>query len=232
MRICVLSIPRTGSQYLGQIISTNFRNTEELGEPFTLDSPFKIEVRNGYIRKCVTQHAKTIEENVQYLTNVFDKSDKQQSIFLKFFLVDNLEKHFSEVVENLRRNNFTFWVLRRNLEDNILSFANARKRNVWRQVVVKEYKKVLLDNFGDIEWIYKQNKLFDERLEKLNVQYETVHYETLISDVGRVLNTELNLGKVTLKKQLATNPYNYIENAEEVKNFIESLKNADTSTNI
>ena len=41
-RICIIGLPRTGSNYLAELIKKNCENFTNLGEPFTPDFPLTI----------------------------------------------------------------------------------------------------------------------------------------------------------------------------------------------
>jgi len=199
MRICILFIPRSGSQYLEEIIGSNFKSVLRFGELFI------------YPRQ------------VPAAIKLLDSTDSA-NITVRLSVVSTISPHFTEIIDCLKRNNFTFLVLRREVSDTLLSFAYASESNVWAKRDSSALNKVTIHDPSAMVWIYNEIKMFDKRIEEMKVDYQTVHYETMVQDLEKIFNKKMDLSDTYIIKQLGNTPYNYIENSTAVSSFIESLR--------
>ena len=228
MRICILASPRTGSQHLAEIIRRSYPDMTDCLEPFT-DSDFlkDIELKNNQIILSTNKKYKSVRQRVETICNFIDKSDSNQNLVLRLFLLDYIESFLPQIVYFLKKNNFKFLVLKRDLSEQLLSWAIARTTDKYN-TVTKGYdirQKFKVTDFHSVQWLFNQQKEFDRRLSALDIEYKTIHYTTLYQDLEQLLNIQVNQTNLTLKKQVVGNHYDYIENAEQVKEIIENITN-------
>ena len=64
--------------------------------------------------------------------------------------------------------------------------------------------------------------LFDNVVKNLNIIYETVRYEHAVSDLTLLLHRRLNTN-IKIKKQIIGNPWDMIENSDELREIIQKV---------
>lgn len=228
MRICIIASPRTGSQHLAEIIRRSYPNMTDCLEPFT-DSDFlrDIELKDNQIVLSKNQKYKSVRQRVETVCKYIDQADPNQNLVLRLFLLDYIESFLPQIMYFLKKNNFKFLILKRELTEQLLSWAIARTTNKYN-TVTKGYdinQKFAITDFHSIQWLFNQQKEFDRRLSTLDIEYDTIHYTTLYQDLEKLLNIQVDQNSLTLKKQVIGNHYDYIENADQVKELIENIIN-------
>ena len=120
---------------------------------------------------------------------------------------------------------------RLNVENQLLSFAIACATNQWNTINNMPYttgKKYTINPLRDIPWLNTQLIKYEDRLNSLNIEYSTIRYEYIISDLVEILQIPIISNTVRFKKQIVGDPYDIIENANEVREFIKRLLNDTT----
>ena len=71
---------------------------------------------------------------------------------------------------------------------------------------------------------HKYLDYFEYILNKFTLKHlPNIYYETAVEDLYDLLQIPINTREMTLQKQIPSDPYQFITNAEEVKQFIETL---------
>jgi len=208
-KYCIIGLPRCGSAYAASLIKASLENyytkVYDLKEPFSKNQDF-IDLETK-IKSC----------------------NYKEIIILRLFLIDRSIEELKTIIIFLKKYNFNFLILKRkNIENQLISFAVANKTNLWwKHKKNKNTKKlkIFITKFTDILWLFKHIKQFDTTLKKIDIiNSPTLYYETLKNDLNKVLKVPINVN-VVLVKQSAKNPYDQIINGIEVKNYISSLIN-------
>ncbi len=237
MRICLIGLPRSGSQYIVELITTSFNalnpssEMQDCKEPFSFAHDFKPWLRpfnNNGVIDMSERNFLDIKDQVFHILGAIDSANKTQPLTMRLFFYNYNNPYMSYIISVLKKNNFKFLVAKRKSIDNhLLSYAIANTSDKWNSHEHKPYtnEKFKVTNFGNIEWLYQQITQFDNKINQLNIDYDTIIYENAISDLEKALNIPITNSNLTLKKQVVGNPYNLIENSHEVKIFISKLKN-------
>ena len=227
-RYCLLGLPRTGSQYIAEMLSKTVSSLD-LEEPLTVsDNLSTIISKNNLILKVPHIGFNSIEEQIEHTLSCLDNASLNQSLTMRLFLIDRIEPHISDIIDRLIKLNFKFLIIRReNAEHHFLSYLIARKTNIWNSKVNKNQPyhpntQFEIDNLNDLVWLRDQRKVFDTVLTKLNINCEIIRYEHAVTDLERALGTTINTN-ISLKKQIPSDPYDLIANPLEVKDFITKL---------
>ncbi len=227
MRICIIALPRTGSQHLAEIFRQAYKNMTDCYEPFThSEFLYDLELKNNKIIIVKNKKYVDIQDRITSVCNIIDRSDQTQNLVLRLFLLDYLEQYYTQIFSCLKRNQFVFYVLRRDNTEQLLSWAIAVASAKWN--TNRGYhanNKYLINDFSSMTWLYKQINEFDKRLGTINCGYNEIHYETIYQDVYKNLAFEPNLKNLIFKKQIINDHYDYIINADEVREVIENIKN-------
>jgi hypothetical protein len=227
-KICVLSAGRRcGSQYVTNIVAHNFGYTDLL-EPFSHRHPFT--VRRMEDRIVVTENpnmSEPIEDQFLRVLSILEACPNHK-IIMKYFVGD-LDEYFESLfVEKLKSLGFVFILNRRkDIEKQLLSHLIANTNNIWSKFsTLSNTDKVTIDPglFKDTAGLYEKIKIFDERINLLNLTHVgTVTYETAIENIEQLSKLKIDPSKCKTFKIGLDDPYLKIINAEEVKNFINSL---------
>jgi len=235
-RICVLGLPRTGSNY---ILSMLFNNLDDivpkdehflsLSEPFTWQQPFlPVLGPDGFIENI--EKADTFQSNgerIEYVIDVISRADRSQSLVLKLFPLDLVDGLVDRIIAALKSANFTFiQVKRNNIEHQLISYALAEKTNRWLSsdgTYMDE--RHMITSFASMTWLYKNIVEFDSKLIRNDMEPPTIHYETAIADLSSYLNVHVDqvITNSFLEKQGAEDPYKCIINAGEIRWYFEKL---------
>lgn len=227
-RICLLSAGRRcGSQYVTSMVAKNYDYTDLL-EPFSYQHPFTI--KRVEERIVVTENpnmSEPIEDQFLRVLSILEACPNQR-VILKYFVGD-LNEHFESLfIEKLKSLDFVFILnRRRDIEKQLLSHLLANTNNVWSKMSnVSNTDKVTIDSklFDDTARLYEKIKIFDERIKLLNLTHVgTVTYETAIENIEQLSKLKIDPTKCSTFKIGLDDPYSKIINADEVKNFINSL---------
>jgi hypothetical protein len=221
-RICVIGLPRSGSQYAVELIKLNgYYPYYDLVEPFEPDKPI-IELQNNQIilttqRTCDEQH------RIRDALSKLSKGDINQSLITRVFPVKEQKTHFFTIINTLINLNFDFIVLKRNnIEHHLLSFAVALATDVWTKFDNKKNELITITHFSQITWLYNEISSYNALVENLDINYDLINYELIVNDLSRVMGSLINTN-VKIYKQSDIDPYERISNANEVRDFIKTL---------
>ena len=221
-RICVIGLPRSGSQYAVELIKLNgYYSYYDLVEPFEPDNQI-IDVQG---KKVILTQKRTCDEQHRIPTALHKLSiaDINQPLITRVFPVKEQKTHFITIINTLTDLNFDFVVLKRNnIEHHLLSFAVALATDIWTKFSNTKNKPIIVTHFAQIKWLYNEITSYNKLIEDLNLNYDMLHYETIIDDLSRVMGFLINTN-VKIYKQAESNPYDRIANADEVRDYIQKL---------
>lgn len=231
-RICILGLPRSGSQYVAELICTNI-NAMNLLEPFTKDTnnPYKLSIQKGkFNNNLVFLEEFPTAFSVPESLNILKSGDIHQSLVLKLFPYAYLNKNIPEILSTLIELKFEFVILKRkNVKHHLLSYGVALATDTWtdlvhpKKPVAPRPDKVTITDFETMEWLWQATKRFDEQMKNWNITADTIYYEDAVNGVAKLLNKPITTDKLPIKKQSPANPWDRIENVEEVKAFLNKL---------
>ena len=235
-RICVLGLPRTGSNY---ILSMLFNNLDgivlkderflSLSEPFTWQQPFlPVLGPDGFIENIEKEDTfLSSGERIEYVIDVISRANRSQSLVLKFFPLDLVDGLVDRIIAALKSANFTFIQVKRNdIEHQLISYALAEKTNRWISTDgTYMNERHMIISFAAMAWLYGNIVDFDSKLTRNGIGATTIHYETAITDLAAYLNVPVDqvITKSFLEKQGAEDPYKCIINADEIRWYFEKL---------
>jgi hypothetical protein len=231
-RICILGTPRSGSQYLANVMEKSFRaigiDMCNLSEPFTFNktradmfpalSPSR-QVFNKF-GSTPTFNAYTHQSN--YILSILSIADPTQSLILKYFMDDRGD--INSIMSRLQDCGFEIILLKRNnIEHHLISWGAGCLTNAW-DTTSPNYVPNLKMYFTKeiLEQIQIFYNTFILKFNAIDITAPIVHYETLADDVERLFNITVDTN-IKLSKQLNADPYTQITNADEVKEFIRDL---------
>jgi len=227
-RYCLLGLPRIGSQYIAEMLSTTVGSLD-LEEPFTKSKSLpNILIKDNLIKKSSHFNFGNIETQIKYVLNRLKNADIEQPLLMRLFLVELIASYIPDIIEELSKLNFKFLIIRReNIEHHLLSYVIAQHTNIWNTKFSNnqpypEDTLFNITNLNDAVWLHNQRRVFDTVLTKLNINCEIIRYEHAVTDLEKALGTTINTN-ISLKKQIPSDPYNLIANPLEVKDFIKKL---------
>jgi len=223
-RLCVIGLPRSGSQYAVELIKNNgLYPYLDLIEPFEIGKPYILLENN----KIKLSNDKTCDEilRIENALDIINKADKDQPIITRAFYVKEQRKKFKEIIDTLITSNFDFVVLKRNnVEQHLISYGLALKTDIWTKfqgTVVPQ--KIEITHFNQMKWLYEHILYFNEYIENLNITYDLLHYESIENDLSKIVGFAINTNTKIYKQANAVDPYVNIINADEVKSFMNKL---------
>ena len=199
-----------------------------LYEPFTVSSESScIDYVIDQIKLVYNLKFNSIQEQIDHVVATLQKVP-EKSMVMKLFLLDYLGPYLDQIVKELTKLNFKFIVMtREDPEAQLLSFGIAVATDCWNSHdrIYKPGYKVHVSTFVSMEWLSDQIFNFDNRLNLLNINpLGVVRYTHAVEDLSNILNLKIS-PYTDLVKQIQTDPYELIENSEEVKEFIKKLLN-------
>jgi hypothetical protein len=227
IRICLFGLPRSGSQYISSIISKSVGgNMRNLTEPFTPHHPYNIAQHNGFLYTTSEfPKFKTYREQIDYVFDMLKSGNQNQSLVLKIFFTDKTIPLLGEFQDKLRELNFKFLIIKReNVEYHMLSWivANATQKWSTRHGFHDSPVYITTEQMNSVKFLYESILNFDKAILDYNINANLIRYEHCIEDITEYLQYPINTD-VDFKKQLPNNPYDIIENAKEVKEFLNTL---------
>lgn len=222
-RICIIATPRSGSQYVASIIADMRSDTVDLSEPFEPTLNIKVALVDGKAIRIDDKNTASSEERIQETLDVLSKADPTQSIVMRIFL-KHYDLNIRDVFETLKQCGFKFIILRRqNVVNQLLSYGIAMKTDTWSatEKTKKQDSKIQVD-VGVIDDMRVMLLTFNELVKSLPVEYETIYYESAVSDLIN-LGYPANAYSGPLVKWLPEDPFTRIENLEEVKSQISRI---------
>jgi len=226
MRICLIGLPRCGSQYISRLVKNVSTKIVILDEPFTVATGITcIQYINGQVKLTRDLKFDSIQDQIDHVIYTLSQAP-DQSCVLKLFLLDYLEPYLAQIVDALTKLNFKFIVMtRENRIEQLLSFGIALETDRWNsyQGIYQQGYKTQITHFESMQWLNDQIINFNRRLSNLKIDpLGIVRYEYAVEDLSKILEIPIN-PLTELQKQITSDPYDLIENAEEVNNFIKTL---------
>ena len=192
--IAILAIPRTGTNYLGDLIS-KFNEIDSLYEIFHKDAVYL--GNNGQLRENIIEHINRehnlaidsfrdatfvdfVSNNSQAFLDIIARESQKKYVSFKIFSSHlKREKLRNLVIQNRQ---ITKIIVKRNLLDVYLSGKIAQQTNQWGKADTSKFKLEFDDN-DFMKWFTNQNKYYDfieteltKSGQKINIlQYETIH---------------------------------------------------------
>jgi hypothetical protein len=219
-RICLLGLPRCGSQYISSLIMTNCHTKiKNLAEPFTpnhLSSLTDIGITDTVFDSFDDQ-----------ITSVIDRLREighTQSLILKLFLHSWIEEsHYFRIIEVLSELKFEFIIIKRNsVTDQLLSLGIGLKLNKFTNFDDYDNTVVELDDQIMQSMKILQNDLnnFDTLIKKFNLNNCPIfYYETVKEDLS-VFFKKTIIDKTRYKRMSQLPSIKRISNINEVLNFL------------
>jgi hypothetical protein len=172
-------------------------------------------------------------EQIDYVFNILKKADQKQSLILKVFLGPKIFPFLSEILDELAALNFKFIIIKReNIEYQLLSWLVGCTTDKWNSIrgfgvysTPIYIPNEILYHHAILPGIYKTILNFDEAVKKYKIDTMAVgriRYEHAVEDLSNLFSMPIK-NEVKFKKQLPDNPYDMIENAEEVRIYLNML---------
>jgi hypothetical protein len=238
IKICLIGLPRSGSLYVSTLISNSLGDTaQNLAEPFTIDHTYNIaksEHNNLLYATLDFPEFNSYREQVNYVLDTLKNGNPMQSLVLKLFFMDPIYTVLDEILNELRNLNFQFLILKRkNIEHQLISWLVASSTGKWSIYQGLHHEPVYInkDRLNSIIFLYRNLSKFDNMIKKYNIDAKTIYYEQAVLDLENYLNMPIVTTNHFNKKQLPADPYDIIENVEEVKEFLEKLLKNENNTN-
>lgn len=218
--ICLIGLPRCGSQYISNLIMLNMhRDIKNLAEPFT---PGHILSLND--TGITETNFNSYNEQVSKVITQLQSIKESQSLILKLFLHSwiSTDEH-ERVIQALKSLNFQFIIIKRkNILNQLLSLGIGLKLNKFTNF--SEYDNTIVELNSSImsEMKVLQDDIanFDNLLDKFNLTDCTIlHYETIKEDLSKFLGKSINTN--TRYKQMSSiSSTARISNIHEVLTFL------------
>jgi len=229
-RTCIICLPRTGSQ-LCEKLSGERHSSLLLGEYFEnwnrneymADDDNNIRFKNY---NSISSNFKLFE-NLQQRLDLLKHTNINQSLTLRIFLMDQYDKDtLSNIIIELKNIGFGFITLTRDIKEQLLSYMIARTyvKNVFGiNSEINEPVYIDLNKINKVlTHIYDSHLLWEKNLSVVlhNIEYQTVRYESIYSDMENIYNTKF---KYQGEKSIKGDPFDLIINREEVMGFLTNL---------
>lgn len=233
-RYAVLGVPRSGTQLLEAFIKYSLSKKDnrvaDLQEIFTTQACLVntislennlVNIRNGSDVKLYDA-MKVSKERLELIKN----ADPSQPLTCRVFLDTRMSSlRFTDGIKYLQDLDFRFVYINRSFEHKILSAVFAKesfifstyKNDMVLNIDIEELKSIITSRFLIEEQHIKiMNSLIDN--------YHTVNYDDLVSKTSMLSDSERELAfGIYKQKQLSADPYDQIENRDEVKSVFENF---------
>lgn len=233
-RICLVSTPRSGSQYVSQLLIGTIKSINgdmmfNAQEPFSINHDFSLGLTpTGWLTlnyENRTPH--TPNTIVDSVLDCIRNAVPEQSIIIRFFPFGYYGHQLNKIFEELKSYGFEFIVLKRdNLEEQLLSYGISETVSKWSNFKLTEPIKIT--NFRDImgmrDFLFRFETITAERFEFLKMA-PVIHYEDALNHIEEIFEVPADTSEVSSIQRRSTDPYEFIENASVVKKFIEYLIN-------
>lgn len=227
-RYAVLGVPRSGTQLLESFIkyslSTKHSNVVAMQEIFTIQAAMlnTLLLEDGLIKmhdySTVPAHnmLSAAKERLELIKN----ADASQSLVCRVFLDDRMGSLiFSEGIKYLQQLDFKFVYINRRFDHKILSGIFARESFIFNSI--KNTMTLTID-IDDLKSVIMGRHLLEQHhfklMQRLIPEYYVVEYDSLVEKTNELspLEHQEAFG-IYKEKQLPVDPYDQIENSEEVK---------------
>jgi len=226
-RICIICLPRSGSSFIGETLS-KICSLTDLSEVFSINQPWHVEVNDDLTlsrRDDSARHQDGPEIMVPSFLSKLRAAPSTQSMLIKILMDQRIYLYMNEIVTTLKQYGFEFIILRRrNTENQLLSFALAQATWLWESRTswpAHKIKKVTV-NTNFIHGLHKNLGQFDNALVEFKISGYNMWYESALEDIQAFTGLPVDFDIPMIKIGLP-NPYEQIENAEEVRNLIRTL---------
>jgi hypothetical protein len=229
-RTCIICLPRSGSQ-LCEKLSGEIKTSFQLGEYFENwnRSEYVTDDNNNIILKNFASISSNFKlfEGFEERLNLLKNTNINQSLTLRIFLMDQYDKDIlSNIIVELKNIGFEFITLKRDIKEQLLSYMIARTyvKNVFG--INSEINQPVYINLIKLNkvltHIYDSHLLWEKNLSAVlhNIEYQTVRYESIHSDMENIYNTKF---KYQGEKSIKGDPFDLIINKEEVMSFLTNL---------
>jgi hypothetical protein len=242
-RYVVLGFPRSGTQLLESFIkyslSEQHDNVVALQEIFTrhtvLIDTIVLEDNQVKIHNYSNVTYADMSSAADQRLNVIKNGDPNQPMICRMFLDDGLATvTFTQGIEYLKNLNFKFVYIERRFDHTIISGMFAWKSFIWNGVKNNMTLKIDIDelkNFIVSRYLVRHRQF--KLMQKLVPNYHIMNYDDLVDKASSLspMEREKAFGIYQLK-QLNLDPYEQIENSDEVRQvFAEFYPKVQSLTN-
>ena len=233
-RICLVGTPRSGSQYVSQLLigtvkSINGDMMFNTQEPFSINPDYSLGLNSAdwLVLNFENKIAHTPETIVDNVLDCIRNAVPEQSIIIRFFPFGYYGRQLDKIFTELKSFGFEFIVLKRdNLEEQLLSYAISQTTSKWSNFKLTEPIKIT--NFKSImgmrDFLFRFETLTTERFEVLKMA-PVIHYEDASKHIEEIFGVPADTSEVSSIQRRSSDPYEFIENASVVKLYINYLIN-------
>ena len=223
----MVCLPRTGSTFIGEILTKIYRLTN-LHEPFNLSDKYVPGVKNGkfVILSGTNDHDTSIDdrERLDKFLRLLSTGNKTQPLLVKLFIYDAIMPFLDRIITTLRATGFEFIIIRRkNTEQHLLSMGIAKQTGIWyrhEKTIMRPYKVVV--NCKDLFWMNYDRLAFDQRINEFYINGAEIWYETAREDLANYTGKPTDFDVPSMIMRIP-DPYSQISNADEVRETIRGL---------
>ncbi len=238
-RVCFLSLPRSGTQLIGNIFRQRYIRQLEIGELFESHhiSSYMFD-HNDYLFRINFERSPfptgwKLWDRDSYRLDVLKRFNLEQQLSIKLFVFKHYDTQlFDRIVETFIDRKFSFVSLQRNVVDQLFSYivadhwSKGLNNNVFpiNRVVQGTSKVIITEGIDKMcRYMAESNMLFQDNIQRLKSKYNLtiphVTYENIFEQCSTLLQFQAkNDGVKTLD-----DPKLHIENYEEIKTYINSL---------
>jgi hypothetical protein len=227
-RYAVLGVPRSGTQLLESFIkyslSTKHSNVVAMQEIFTIQAAMlnTILLEDGLItvRDYSSVHAHDMLSAAKERLELIKNADASQPMVCRVFLDDRMGSLiFPEGIKYLQQLNFKFVYINRRFDHKILSGIFARESFIFSSI---KNTMTLTVDIDDLKSVIIARHLLEQHhlklMQRLIPEYYVVEYDSLVEKAKCLSPNEREAAfGIYKEKQLPIDPYEQIENSEEVK---------------
>lgn len=227
-RYVVLGFPRSGTQLLESFIkyslSEQHDNVVALQEIFTrhtvLIDTVVLEDNQVKIHNYSNVNYADMGSAADQRLKVIKNGDPNQPMICRMFLDDGLATvTFTQGIEYLQNLNFKFVYIERRFDHTIISGMFAWKSFIWAGVKNNMTLKIDIDelkNFIVSRYLVRQRQF--KLMQQLVPNYHIMNYDDLVDKASSLSPTEREKAfGIYQSKQLNLDPYEQIENSDEVR---------------
>jgi LPS sulfotransferase NodH len=242
-RWCIISSPRSGSNYLEEMI---FLKVSSTGSYTILLGEILHRIIFAYRDSNLMSYKKDSEynsiERIDFRNTIFSKleNDHNMGAVLRLFVQSHYlpDNDYQALVNKLKLLNFKFIHLTRELFDSAISLSMANLTSLWHRFSStklgeyvegnKEYARnpksinIPIYEFGKCYVDLSVTDYHNKNILK-NLEYTTVRYETILADC-KYNNIPIE-ERTDIKKLYTSNYSTLIENYSELENFYRHMKN-------
>lgn len=227
-RVCLVGLPRCGSQYISQLIVHNSEYTNLL-EPFTFNHGVSLsETKRIYdTDNIIKDNYESLDYQIEDVLNVLYSAPEKDFILLKLFLVEVEYSYYRYIVDELKKLGFSFIIInRKNIIDQYLSLlisVSTDKWSNWTEEYYTDKVEISVEQLIKHDWFFCKLREFNTALSELNLlEYHTIYYENAVNDISKWLGKEINTD-ILLKKMSELSNSERIKNIDEVRQHINFL---------